>query len=147
MVFDTLEQGSIAAMNGHGIAIADLHLTLDALKSGLLGLPFREALRRGWLLPRLAKKFTQERAFSIFWPGCKTIPRSFRRWISIIWNTMTVGFINTVMNKICLPSFITFWQSAVQAEYLIQNIKCWRVFCCSASMIAARNSVAADEIL
>lgn len=47
MVFDTLEQGSIAAMNGHGIAIADLHLTLDALKSGLLGLPFREAIATG----------------------------------------------------------------------------------------------------
>ena len=47
MVFDTLEQGSIAAMTGHGIAIADLQLTLDALKTGLLGLPFREAIATG----------------------------------------------------------------------------------------------------
>ena len=37
----------MAAMNGHGIAIADLHLTLDALKSVLLGLPFREAIATG----------------------------------------------------------------------------------------------------
>lgn len=58
MVFDTLEQGSIAAMNGHGIAIAD-HLTLDALKSGLLGLPFREAIATGMATTSSGQKFTQ----------------------------------------------------------------------------------------
>ena len=60
MVFDTLEQGSIAAMNGHGIAIADLHLTLDALKSGLLGLPFREAIATGMATTSSGQKFTQK---------------------------------------------------------------------------------------
>lgn len=47
IVFDTLEQGSLAAMHGHGVAIADLRLTLEALKSGLLALPFREAIATG----------------------------------------------------------------------------------------------------
>ena len=47
LVFDTLEQGSLAAMHGHGVAMADLRLTLDALKSGLLALPFREAIATG----------------------------------------------------------------------------------------------------
>ncbi len=46
-MFDTLEQGSLAAMHGHGIAMADLRLTLEALKSGLLALPFREAIDTG----------------------------------------------------------------------------------------------------
>ncbi|HHZ8842924.1 TPA: LysR substrate-binding domain-containing protein [Enterobacter cloacae] len=46
-VFDTLEQGSSAAMNGHGVAIADLLLSLDALNSGLLALPFKEAIATG----------------------------------------------------------------------------------------------------
>lgn len=73
MVFDTLEQGSIAAMNGHGIAIADLHLTLDALKSGLLGLPFREAIATGMATTSSGQKFTQ-RAFSIFWRAAKPYP-------------------------------------------------------------------------
>ncbi|MCK7450032.1 LysR substrate-binding domain-containing protein [Enterobacter chengduensis] len=47
IVFDTLEQGSRAAMNGHGVAMADLRLTLEALESGLLALPFREAIATG----------------------------------------------------------------------------------------------------
>jgi DNA-binding transcriptional LysR family regulator len=47
IVFDTLEQGSLAAMHGHGVAMADLRLTLEALKSGLLALPFREAIATG----------------------------------------------------------------------------------------------------
>ncbi|MCK2175091.1 LysR substrate-binding domain-containing protein [Enterobacter asburiae] len=47
IVFDTLEQGSLAAMNGHGVAMADLRLTLEALESGLLALPFREAIATG----------------------------------------------------------------------------------------------------
>ncbi|MFW0856492.1 LysR substrate-binding domain-containing protein [Cronobacter dublinensis] len=47
IVFDTLEQAGLAAMNGHGVAIADLHLTLEALDNGLLTLPFREAIATG----------------------------------------------------------------------------------------------------
>lgn len=47
VVFDTLEQGSLAAMNGHGVAMADLRLTAEALESGLLALPFREAIVTG----------------------------------------------------------------------------------------------------
>ncbi len=39
--------GKLAAMHGHGVAMADLRLTLDALKSGLLALPFREAIATG----------------------------------------------------------------------------------------------------
>ncbi|TFB20126.1 LysR family transcriptional regulator [Lelliottia nimipressuralis] len=47
IVFDTLEQGSLAAMNGHGVAMADLCLTREALEGGLLALPFREAIATG----------------------------------------------------------------------------------------------------
>lgn len=46
-VFDTLEQGSIAAINGHGVAVSDLSLTAEALNSGLLALPFKEAVATG----------------------------------------------------------------------------------------------------
>lgn len=34
-------------MNGHGVAMADLRLTLEALERGLLALPFREAIATG----------------------------------------------------------------------------------------------------
>lgn len=47
IVFDTLEQGSLAAMSGHGIAMADLRLSAEALKGGLLVPPFQEAIATG----------------------------------------------------------------------------------------------------
>ncbi|EGT5761165.1 LysR substrate-binding domain-containing protein [Cronobacter sakazakii] len=46
-VFDTLEQGTLAALNGHGVAIVDLRLALEAVNNGLLALPFREAVATG----------------------------------------------------------------------------------------------------
>lgn len=46
-VFDTLEQGSLAALNGHGVAMADPRLISEALNNGLLALPFREAVATG----------------------------------------------------------------------------------------------------
>lgn len=46
-VFDTLDQGSVAAMNGHGVTMGDLFLTIEALKSGLLALPFKDAIATG----------------------------------------------------------------------------------------------------
>ncbi len=52
-VFDTLEQGNLAAISGHGISVGDLLLSLEAIKSGLLTLPFNEAVATGdgyWLV-------------------------------------------------------------------------------------------------
>lgn len=46
-VFDTLEQGSLAAISGHGVAIADLLLSHESITSGLLKLPFSEAVATG----------------------------------------------------------------------------------------------------
>ncbi len=74
MVFDTLEQGSIAAMNGHGIAIADLHLTLDALKSGLLGLPFREAIATGMATTSSGQKIHSKERAASSGPAAKPYP-------------------------------------------------------------------------
>lgn len=52
-VFDTLEQGNQAAISGHGISVGDLLLSKEAIKSGLLALPFNEAVATGdsyWLV-------------------------------------------------------------------------------------------------
>ncbi|MDZ4033169.1 LysR substrate-binding domain-containing protein [Kluyvera ascorbata] len=52
-VFDTLEQGYLAAIGGHGVAIGDLLLSQEALASGLLTLPFNDAVATGdgyWLV-------------------------------------------------------------------------------------------------
>ncbi|WP_261797624.1 LysR substrate-binding domain-containing protein, partial [Klebsiella pneumoniae] len=43
IVFDTLEQGTMAAMSGHGVSIGDLLLNLPAIRAGLLALPFSTA--------------------------------------------------------------------------------------------------------
>lgn len=46
-VFDTLEQGNLAAISGHGISVGDLLLSLKAIEAGLLTLPFKEAVSTG----------------------------------------------------------------------------------------------------
>lgn len=46
-VFDTLEQGNLAALSGHGVSVGDLLLSLEAINSGLLALPFRDAVATG----------------------------------------------------------------------------------------------------
>ncbi|OSN11427.1 LysR family transcriptional regulator [Lonsdalea iberica] len=46
-VFDTLEQGNIAALSGHGVSVGDLLLSLAAIDSGLLVLPFKEVIATG----------------------------------------------------------------------------------------------------
>jgi len=46
-VFDTLAQGSQAAMSGYGIAIADLLLSGQAIEHGLLAMPFPQAIATG----------------------------------------------------------------------------------------------------
>lgn len=46
-VFDTLEQGTAAAMAGHGISVGDLGLCADALAAGQLALPFGTAVATG----------------------------------------------------------------------------------------------------
>lgn len=46
-VFDTLEQGNLAALSGHGMSVGDLLLSTEALRSGLLTLPFPEAVATG----------------------------------------------------------------------------------------------------
>lgn len=47
VVFDTLEQGTQAALFGHGITIADWFLTRPAIENHLLALPFPEAVATG----------------------------------------------------------------------------------------------------
>ncbi|HCB1499133.1 TPA: LysR family transcriptional regulator [Klebsiella michiganensis] len=47
LVFDTLEQGTMAAMSGHGVSIGDLLLNLPAIRAGLLALPFSTAVATG----------------------------------------------------------------------------------------------------
>jgi LysR family glycine cleavage system transcriptional activator len=46
-MFDTLEQGMMAAMGGHGVAIGDLLLSQSALEQNLLVRPFPEAVKTG----------------------------------------------------------------------------------------------------
>lgn len=46
-VFDTLEQGMMAAMGGHGVAIGDLLLSQSALDQRLLVRPFQPAVKTG----------------------------------------------------------------------------------------------------
>ncbi len=46
-LFDTLEQGMMAAISGHGVSVGDLLLSLAALNSGLLALPFNQAVATG----------------------------------------------------------------------------------------------------
>lgn len=46
-VFDTLEQGNMAAISGHGISVGDLLLSQEAIASGLLALPFEQAVATG----------------------------------------------------------------------------------------------------
>ncbi|WJV62686.1 LysR substrate-binding domain-containing protein [Pectobacteriaceae bacterium C52] len=47
MVFDTLEQGNMAAISGHGVSVGDLVLSLQALKQRVLMAPFNEAVSTG----------------------------------------------------------------------------------------------------
>lgn len=46
-VFETLEQGNMAAISGHGVSVGDLLLSLDAVRDGLLALPFTQAVATG----------------------------------------------------------------------------------------------------
>nr|WP_272501715.1 LysR substrate-binding domain-containing protein [Silvania confinis] len=46
-LFDTLEQGNQAAIGGHGVSVGDVALSLNALESGLLALPFSRFTRTG----------------------------------------------------------------------------------------------------
>ncbi|WP_325893472.1 LysR family transcriptional regulator [Grimontia sp. NTOU-MAR1] len=46
-VFDTLEQGNQAAISRHGISVGDLLLSLKAIESELLVLPFKQAVVTG----------------------------------------------------------------------------------------------------
>lgn len=46
-VFDTLEQGNMAAMCGHGVSVGDLLLSSETIQNGLLNLPFKEAVSTG----------------------------------------------------------------------------------------------------
>lgn len=47
IVFDTLEQGNLAAISGHGVSVGDLFLSLPAFDSGMLVFPFAEAVSTG----------------------------------------------------------------------------------------------------
>ena len=70
-VFDTLEQGSLAAMSGHGIAVADLLLSLTAIQTGMLALPFKQAVATG-------------EGYYLVWPKASTRLRNIEllyRWL------------------------------------------------------------------
>jgi len=45
--FDTLDQGMVAAMAGHGVSIGDLALIGEHVRDGRLALPFRQAVATG----------------------------------------------------------------------------------------------------
>lgn len=47
IVFDTLEQGNMAAMGGHGVSISDLRLSIPLVTAGLLEFPFSTATCTG----------------------------------------------------------------------------------------------------
>ncbi|MHB0777583.1 LysR substrate-binding domain-containing protein [Halomonas sp. WWR20] len=47
LVFDTLDQGVLAAMQGHGISIGDLSMVAAEVQSGVLELPFKKAVHTG----------------------------------------------------------------------------------------------------
>lgn len=47
IVFDSLDQGNMAAMSGHGVSVGDLLLSLEAIDSGLLVAPFAQAVATG----------------------------------------------------------------------------------------------------
>lgn len=65
-VFDTLEQGNMAAISGHGISVGDLMLSLTAVRDGLLTLPFTQAVATGdgyyFVWPRACAKTSQTEA-------------------------------------------------------------------------------------
>ncbi|WP_261532238.1 hypothetical protein [Burkholderia multivorans] len=46
-VFDTLEQGNLAAIAGHGVSIGDLAMCAEAIADGQLVLPVRTAVHTG----------------------------------------------------------------------------------------------------
>jgi len=46
-LFDTLEQGTMAAISGHGVSIGDLLLSQEAINNGLLVLPFNQPVATG----------------------------------------------------------------------------------------------------
>ncbi|MDW6005061.1 LysR substrate-binding domain-containing protein [Vibrio mangrovi] len=46
-VFDTLEQGNMAAIGGHGLTVSDLRLIMPTVRQGLLAFPFSEAVFSG----------------------------------------------------------------------------------------------------
>lgn len=84
IVFDTLEQGSLAAMNGHGVAMTDLRLSSEALTGGLLVLPFPEAIATG-------------EGYYIVWPKNSLRKQSIERllgWLNL--NTPVVPSLDIV---------------------------------------------------
>lgn len=46
-LFDTLEQGNMAAISGHGVSVGDLLLSIEAIQSGLLTLPYPQPVATG----------------------------------------------------------------------------------------------------
>lgn len=53
MVFDTLEQGAVAALQGLGISVADLAMVIDDIRAGRLECPYPQAIATGdsyWLI-------------------------------------------------------------------------------------------------
>nr|WP_086938736.1 LysR family transcriptional regulator [Thaumasiovibrio occultus] len=71
-VFDTLEQGNIAAISGYGISIGDLLLSLEAIARGVLKLPFSQGVITG-------------DAYYLVWPtatSCKSNIELLHRWLN-----------------------------------------------------------------
>lgn len=47
LVFDTLDQGVLAAVQGHGVSIADLSMVASEIQTGVLELPCKKAVSTG----------------------------------------------------------------------------------------------------
>ena len=47
LVFDTLDQGVLAAIQGHGVSIGDLSMVASEVQSGVLNLPCKQAVSTG----------------------------------------------------------------------------------------------------
>ncbi|QQM76881.1 LysR family transcriptional regulator [Aeromonas caviae] len=71
-VFDTLEQGNMAAISGHGVSVWDLLLSQEAIANGLLALPFHQAV-------------ATTDGYYLVWPRHSTRRKhidSLRRWLT-----------------------------------------------------------------
>lgn len=87
-IFDTLEQGNIAAIKGHGVSVGDLIMVSDEIERGYLTLPFPKAISTGdsyyliWLKSHIKNKEISKLAEYLK----QTIPTLYKKDITFIKN-------------------------------------------------------------